>query len=207
MVDQLRFFAGAARLLEGKSAGEYLAGHTSFVRREPVGVVGQVAPWNYPMMMAVWKFGPALAAGNTVVLKPSDTTPATTARLAEIAAEHLPAGRAERGARRPGDGPRAGVASDPGDGRDHRVGRRGHRGGDGGGRGREAGPSGAGRQGAGGGVRRRGHRGGGRGHRDGGLLQRRPGLHVGEPGRRAGRAARRVRGRAEGGGGGDRDDL
>ncbi len=92
MVDQLRFFAGAARLLEGKSAGEYLAGHTSFVRREPVGVVGQVAPWNYPMMMAVWKFGPALAAGNTVVLKPSDTTPATTARLAEIAAEHLPPG-------------------------------------------------------------------------------------------------------------------
>ncbi len=92
MVDQLRFFAGAARLLEGKSAGEYLAGHTSFVRREPIGVVGQVAPWNYPMMMAVWKFGPALAAGNTVVLKPSDTTPATTARLAEIAAEHLPPG-------------------------------------------------------------------------------------------------------------------
>ncbi len=92
MADQLRFFAGAARLLEGKSAGEYLAGHTSFVRREPVGVVGQVAPWNYPMMMAVWKFGPALAAGNTVVLKPSDTTPATTELLAKIAAEHLPPG-------------------------------------------------------------------------------------------------------------------
>jgi betaine-aldehyde dehydrogenase len=92
MVDQLRFFAGAARLLEGKSAGEYLRGHTSFVRREPVGVVGQVAPWNYPMMMAIWKIGPALAAGNTVVLKPSDTTPATTARLAEIGAEFLPPG-------------------------------------------------------------------------------------------------------------------
>ncbi len=92
MADQLRFFAGAARLLEGKAAGEYLAGHTSFVRREPVGVVGQVAPWNYPMMMAVWKFGPALAAGNTVVLKPSDTTPATTTKLAEIAAEFLPPG-------------------------------------------------------------------------------------------------------------------
>lgn len=92
MADQVRFFAGAARLLEGRSAGEYLAGHTSFVRREPVGVVGQVTPWNYPMMMAVWKFAPALAAGNTVVLKPSDTTPVTTLRLAEIAAEFLPPG-------------------------------------------------------------------------------------------------------------------
>ncbi|MDQ1675243.1 MAG: betaine-aldehyde dehydrogenase [Actinomycetota bacterium] len=92
MVDQIRFFAGAARVLEGRSAGEYLAGHTSFVRREPVGVCAQVTPWNYPMMMAVWKFAPALAAGNTVVLKPSDTTPVTTALLAEIAAEHLPAG-------------------------------------------------------------------------------------------------------------------
>ncbi len=92
MVDQLRFFAGAARVLEGKSAGEYLAGHTSYVRREPVGVIGQVAPWNYPMMMAVWKFAPALAAGNTVVLKPSDTTPASSLLLAEIAAEFFPAG-------------------------------------------------------------------------------------------------------------------
>jgi betaine-aldehyde dehydrogenase len=92
MVDQLRFFAGAARVLEGKSAGEYLSGFTSFIRREPVGVVGQVAPWNYPMMMAVWKVGPALAAGNAVVLKPSDTTPATTARMAEIAAEFFPPG-------------------------------------------------------------------------------------------------------------------
>jgi betaine-aldehyde dehydrogenase len=92
MVDQIRFFAGAARVLEGRSAGEYLAGHTSFVRREPVGVCAQVTPWNYPMMMAVWKFAPALAAGNTVVLKPSDTTPVTTALLAEIAAEHLPPG-------------------------------------------------------------------------------------------------------------------
>jgi betaine-aldehyde dehydrogenase len=92
MVDQLRFFAGAARVLEGRAAGEYMAGHTSFIRREPVGVVGQVAPWNYPMMMAVWKIGPALAAGNTVVLKPSDTTPETTLLLAEIAAEFLPPG-------------------------------------------------------------------------------------------------------------------
>jgi betaine-aldehyde dehydrogenase len=92
MVDQIRFFAGAARVLEGKSAGEYLAGHTSFIRREPVGVCAQVTPWNYPMMMAVWKFTPALAAGNTVVLKPSDTTPVTTAMMAEIAAEFLPPG-------------------------------------------------------------------------------------------------------------------
>ncbi len=91
-VDQIRFFAGAARLLEGRSAGEYMAGFTSYVRREPVGVVGQVTPWNYPMMMAVWKFAPALAAGNCVVLKPSDTTPVTTAMMAEIAAEFLPPG-------------------------------------------------------------------------------------------------------------------
>jgi betaine-aldehyde dehydrogenase len=92
MVDQIRFFAGAARHLEGKSAGEYMKNMTSFVRREPVGVCAQVAPWNYPMMMAVWKFAPAIAAGNTVVLKPSDTTPATTTLLAEIAAEFLPPG-------------------------------------------------------------------------------------------------------------------
>ena len=92
MVDQIRFFAGAARILEGKGAAEYMAGHTSFVRREPIGVVGQVTPWNYPMMMAVWKFAPAIAAGNAVVLKPSDTTPVTTVRLAELAAEVLPPG-------------------------------------------------------------------------------------------------------------------
>jgi betaine-aldehyde dehydrogenase len=92
MVDQIRFFAGAARVLEGTAAGEYLAGHTSWIRREPIGVIGQVTPWNYPMMMAVWKFAPAIAAGNTVVLKPSDTTPETTLLLAEIAAEFLPPG-------------------------------------------------------------------------------------------------------------------
>ncbi|PZS20024.1 MAG: gamma-aminobutyraldehyde dehydrogenase [Pseudonocardiales bacterium] len=91
-VDQIRFFAGAARLLEGRSAGEYLAGHTSYIRREPVGVVGQVAPWNYPMMMAVWKIAPAIAAGNCVVLKPSDTTPVSSVLMAEIAAEFLPPG-------------------------------------------------------------------------------------------------------------------
>ena len=87
MLDQIRFFAGAARMLEGKSAGEYMQGFTSFIRREPVGVIGQVTPWNYPMMMAVWKFAPAIAAGNTVVLKPSDTTPVTTIRMAELIAE------------------------------------------------------------------------------------------------------------------------
>jgi betaine-aldehyde dehydrogenase len=88
-LDQLRFFAGAARMLEGRSAGEYMAGHTSYIRREPV---GQVAPWNYPMMMAVWKFAPALAAGNCVVLKPSDTTPVSSVLMAEIAAEFFPPG-------------------------------------------------------------------------------------------------------------------
>jgi len=92
LVDEIRFFAGAARTLQGTAAGEYLAGHTSFIRREPVGVCAQVTPWNYPMMMAVWKFAPALAAGNTVVLKPSDTTPVTTLMMAEIAAEFLPPG-------------------------------------------------------------------------------------------------------------------
>nr|WP_202471123.1 gamma-aminobutyraldehyde dehydrogenase [Streptomyces sp. SID8377] len=92
MVDQIRFFAGAARLLEGRSAGEYMEGMTSIVRREPVGVCAQVAPWNYPMMMAVWKFAPAIAAGNTVVLKPSDTTPASTVLIAEIIGGILPKG-------------------------------------------------------------------------------------------------------------------
>ena len=91
-IDQLRFFAGAARVLEGRSSGEYLADHTSMIRREPIGVVGQVTPWNYPLMMAVWKIGPALAAGNTVVLKPSDTTPASTVLLAELCNEFLPPG-------------------------------------------------------------------------------------------------------------------
>ncbi|WP_138442080.1 aminobutyraldehyde dehydrogenase [Sinomonas susongensis] len=90
--DQLRFFAGAARLLEGKSAGEYFEGHTSFVRREPIGVVAQVAPWNYPFLMAIWKIGPALAAGNTVVLKPSDTTPESTLVLARLIQGIFPAG-------------------------------------------------------------------------------------------------------------------
>jgi betaine-aldehyde dehydrogenase len=92
MVDQIRFFAGAARVLEGRSAGEYMRGMTSFIRREPIGVVGQVTPWNYPLLMATWKIGPALAAGNTIVLKPSDTTPASTLLMAEVASEFFPPG-------------------------------------------------------------------------------------------------------------------
>ncbi|MHB8657901.1 MAG: gamma-aminobutyraldehyde dehydrogenase [Solirubrobacteraceae bacterium] len=92
MVDNLRFFAGAARCLEGKAAGEYVSGYTSIIRREPIGVIGQIAPWNYPLMMAVWKVGPALAAGNTVVLKPAETTPLTALKLAELAGEIFPPG-------------------------------------------------------------------------------------------------------------------
>jgi len=91
-VDHLRFFAGAARLLDGKAAGEYMRGYTSMIRREPVGVVGSIAPWNYPLMMAIWKVGPALAAGNCVVLKPSEWTPLTALRLAELAADIFPPG-------------------------------------------------------------------------------------------------------------------
>jgi len=92
MIDQIRFFAGAARMLEGRSAGEYMSGFTSFIRREPVGVCAAVTPWNYPMMMATWKWAPALAAGNTMVLKPSDTTPASTLLMAQLMSEHLPPG-------------------------------------------------------------------------------------------------------------------
>ncbi len=91
-VDHLRFFAGAARTLEGRAATEYMEGHTSYVRREPVGVVAQVTPWNYPLLMAVWKLGPALAAGNCVVLKPSDTTPESTLVLARLIGEIFPPG-------------------------------------------------------------------------------------------------------------------
>ncbi|HEY4426673.1 MAG TPA: gamma-aminobutyraldehyde dehydrogenase [Solirubrobacteraceae bacterium] len=92
IVDNLRFFAGAARCLEGRAAGEYMEGYTSFTRREPVGVIGQITPWNYPLMMAVWKFAPAIAAGNTVVMKPAETTPMSTVRLAELVADILPPG-------------------------------------------------------------------------------------------------------------------
>src|SRR5919107_5686386 len=90
MADNLRFFAGCARTLEGKAAGEYVEGYTSFLRREAIGPVAQITPWNYPLMMAIWKLGPALAAGNTIVLKPSDTTPASTVLLAELCNEFLP---------------------------------------------------------------------------------------------------------------------
>jgi betaine-aldehyde dehydrogenase len=91
-VDQIRFFAGAARNLQGLATAEYAKDHTSSIRREPIGVIGQVTPWNYPLNMATWKFAPAIAAGNTVVIKPSDTTPASTLLLAEIASEFLPKG-------------------------------------------------------------------------------------------------------------------
>ena len=186
MVDQIRFFAGAARVLEGKSAGEYMAGHTSFIRREPIGVCAQVTPWNYPMMMAVWKWAPAIAAGNTVVLKPSDTTPVSTLLMAEIMSEFLPdgvfnvvtgdrdTGRALvehpvpqmvsiTGSVRAGMEVAGSAAQQP-----------------------EEGAPGARRQGAGRRVRRRRPGGSGRGHRRRGLLQRRPGLHGRDP--RAGRS-------------------
>jgi len=91
-VDQIRFFAGEARHLNGMASAEYMKDHTSSIRREPIGVIGQVTPWNYPLNMAVWKFAPAIAAGNTTVLKPSDTTPSSTLLLAEVAAEFLPKG-------------------------------------------------------------------------------------------------------------------
>ncbi|MFF3326734.1 aminobutyraldehyde dehydrogenase [Streptomyces sp. NPDC002889] len=92
LTDTLRYFAGAARNLPGSAAGEYTEGRTSLLRREPVGVCAQITPWNYPLMMAAWKIGPAIAAGNTTVLKPADTTPSSSALLARIAAEHLPPG-------------------------------------------------------------------------------------------------------------------
>src|SRR5687768_3666223 len=90
--DNLRFFGGAGRTMQGSAAGEYVEGRTSIIRREPVGVVGQITPWNYPLMMALWKIGPALAAGNAVVLKPSENTPLSTLRMAELAADIYPAG-------------------------------------------------------------------------------------------------------------------
>ena len=187
MADNLRFFAGAARCLEGRAAGEYMEGHTSIIRREPVGVVGQITPWNYPLMMAIWKIGPALGAGNTIVLKPAETTPVTTLKLAEWAAEILPAGVFNVIG---GHGEPAGaVAGHPrrrrhgladrlaADRQVDRQGRRGHA---------EAGPPRAGRQGAGGGLRRRRHGDGAGDDRRHRLLQRRPGLHRGDPGARLG---------------------
>src|SRR2546429_7719268 len=100
--DNIRFFAGAARLLEGKSAGEYMRGYSSWLRREPIGIVGGIVPWNYPLMMAVWKLAPALAAGNVQLLKPSEQTPLTTLRFAQLAADRLPAGGVQGLTRRRG---------------------------------------------------------------------------------------------------------
>ena len=159
MVDNLRFFAGACRCLEGKAAGEYLAGYTSMIRREPVGVVGSIAPWNYPLMMAIWKIGPALAAGNTVVLKPSEQTPLTSLRLAELAGGHLPARRLQRHHRPRRAGRRAASCEHPqrqhgvadGRRRDRQGGREGRR------RDSEEGPPRARRQGARPDLRRRRH--------------------------------------------------
>ena len=122
MCDQIRFFAGAARMLEGRATAEYLTGFTSSIRREPIGVIGSVTPWNYPMM-AVWKFGPALAAGNTMVIKPSDTTPASTAYLAELFAEILPPG-VFNVVRRPRHRSERGGPPDSANGLDHRQHRR-----------------------------------------------------------------------------------
>ena len=193
MADQLRFFAGAARTMEGRAAGEYMEGHTSFIRREPIGVVGQITPWNYPLMMAIWKIGPALAAGNTVVLKPAETTPLATLQFAEWCAEILPAGvfnvigghgdptGAElvthpdvgmvclTGSPPTGKWIAKAAADTP-----------------------EAGPPRARRQGAGGDLRRRRHGGGDGDDRRHRLLQRRPGLHGRDPrARRQGRLRRR----------------
>ena len=103
-VDNLRFFGSAARFLEGRAAGEYLEDRTSYVRRDPLGVVAGIAPWNYPLNMAVWKLGPALAAGNTMVLKPSELTPLSILRFAEITADILPPGRVQCRARPGRDG-------------------------------------------------------------------------------------------------------
>ena len=161
-----------------RPAGEYMAGYTSILRREPLGVVASIAPWNYPLMMAIWKIGPALAAGNTVVLKPSELTPLTALRLAELAADLLPPGVLNVVT---GQGESAGAALvGPSRGRDRLAHRRGHhRQGGHARRGRlaQARPPGAGRQGAGGGLRRRRPRGGRRRRAAVRLLQRRPGLH------------------------------
>ena len=181
--DHLRFFAGAARVMEGKASAEFVENRTSIIRREPVGVVGQITPWNYPLSMAVWKIGPALATGNTVVLKPAENTPMGTLRLAELAADILPPGvlnvigghgEPARRTARPPRGRRHGLPHRLA--RDRQVDRArglGHA---------EARAPGARRQGPRDRLRRRGH--GGRGRDDHGdrPLQRRPGLHRGMPG-------------------------
>ncbi len=177
MVDNLRFFAGAARNMEGKAAGEYLEGYTSWVRREAVGVIGQIAPWNYPLLMAIWKIGPALAAGNTIVLKPAPSTPLTTLLLGEIASEFLPKGvlNVVAGGNETGQAivthrrRRHGLADRFG--RDRQVDRARGR------RHAQARAPRARRQGSGRRLRRRRHGGRGRDDRRHRLVQRRPGLH------------------------------
>ena len=206
MADNLRFFAGAARCLEGRAAGEYMEGYTSFTRREAVGVIGQITPWNYPLMMAIWKIAPALAAGNTIVLKPAETTPDHDRAPGGARRRHPAGGRAERrdrprradraGADRPPRG-RHGLAD--GLGRDRQA-HRAHRGGL-----AQASAPRARRQGAGDRLRRRraGERAGDdRGHR---LLQRRSGLHRRDARARRRRRLRRRRRRARRAGAGPRD--
>ena len=193
LVDNLRFFAGAARTLQTQAAGEYLEDHTSMLRRDPLGVAVGIAPWNYPLNMAVWKMGPALAAGNTFILKPSELTPLTALRVAELAADIFPpgvfnvvTGQGETAGRRPGAPPGCGHRVD------HR--RRGHRQAHRPQRGRhaQAGAPRAGWQGPGGGLRRRGHR--PRGVHPGrhGLLQLGPGLHGAVSGHRRSVGLRRA---------------
>ena len=130
MVDQIRFFAGAARVLEGRSAGEYMRGMTSFVRREPIGVVGQVTPWNYPLLMATWKIGPALAAGNYDRPQAERHDAGLDAADGRGRRRVLPARRVQRDLRRPRHGPRARLAPDAAAGRHHGLGARGHGGGE-----------------------------------------------------------------------------
>ena len=193
MADNLRFFAGCARNLEGKAAGEYLEGYTSFVRREAIGPVAQITPWNYPLMMAIWKIGPALAAGNTIVLKPAETTPITTLKLGEIAAEFLPTGvlnviggRGETGqalVKHP-DIRMVSLTGSVDTGK--WIAARG-------GRHAQARAPRARRQGAGRGVRRRRHGDRARDDRRHRLLQRRPGLHGGDARARRRQGLRRRR--------------
>ena len=197
VVDNLRFFAGAGRVLEGKAANEYLADHTSLIRREPVGVVASIAPWNYPIMMAGWKIGPALMAGNTVVLKPSARTPLTALILGEIAADILPRRRPQRHhrdgrrdrrcARRPPEGRDDLGHRRHGDRQAHRPDR---------GRHGQAAPPRARWQGAGHRLRRRRSR---RGHREPQgvlVLERRSGLHRAVPGHHRPEGLRAVRRRS-----------
>ena len=200
MVDNLRFFAGACRCMEGKAAGEYLAGYTSMIRREPVGVVGSIAPWNYPLMMAVWKVGPALAAGNTVILKPSEQTPLTSLRLMELAGDIFPPGRPERhhgprraGRRRDRAAPEGQHGLADGRRRDGQ-GDRPH-----GGRVAQEGAPRARRQGAGPDLRRRRHGPRDPGPQGRGLRQQRPGLHGGLPDLRERPRVRQVPRRARAG--------